>query len=121
MKFLILAYGKQEAMAKLTKDEFAALFAECGKHDAELKATGRYLQAMSLEWDSVVIRPRGGKSVTTDGPYAETKEQIGGIVIIEAPDLKEATRLAMMHPAAKMGEKLGWGIELRPIADGCHQ
>jgi hypothetical protein len=121
MKFLILAYGKREAMQALTKEQFGALVAECGTHDAELKATGSYLQAMSLEWDSVVIRPRGGKTVTTDGPYAETKEQIGGIVMIEAPNLEEAVRLAKMHPAAKMGEKLGWGIELRPIADGCHQ
>src|SRR4051812_310231 len=121
MKYLILAYGKQEAMAALTKDEFAALFAECGKYDAELKATGCYLQAMSLEWASVAIRPRGGKMVITDGPYAETKEQVGGAVIIEAPDLQEAIRLASMHPAAHLGERLGWGVELRPIADGCHQ
>ncbi len=50
-----------------------------------------------------------------DGPYAETKEQLGSFFIIEAEDLDEAIQLASMHPAAQLNEHLGWGIELRPI------
>jgi len=67
------------------------------------------------------IRPRDGKPVVTDGPYVETKEQVGGLVIIEAADLNEAVRIASLHPAAHLGEKLGWGVEIRPIAESCHQ
>ena len=51
----------------------------------------------------------------TDGPFAETKEQVGGFFIIEARDLNEAIRVASKHPAALLGEQVGWGIEVRPI------
>ena len=51
----------------------------------------------------------------TDGPFAETKEQIGAFFIIEARDLDEATRVASQHPAAHLGEEVGWGVEVRPI------
>jgi hypothetical protein len=121
MKYLCLAYGDREKMQALTKAEFEALFAKCGEHDAELKKSGHYVSAQSLEWDSMCIRVRNGKRVITDGPWAETKEQIGGVVVIEAKDLNEAVRIASMHPAAHLGEHLGWGIEVRPIAAGCHQ
>jgi hypothetical protein len=53
----------------------------------------------------------------TDGPYAATKEVVGGLVLIEARDLNEAIQVASLHPAARMGEELGWGIELRPIEE----
>lgn len=121
MKYLCLAYGDREKMQALTKAEFEALVAKCGEHDAELQKSGHYVSAQSLEWDSMCIRVRNGKRVITDGPWAETKEQIGGVVVIEAKDLNEAVRIASMHPAAHLGEHLGWGIEVRPIAAGCHQ
>ena len=121
MKYLCLAYGDQRKMEALTKDQFEALVAQCRVHDEELKKSGHYVSGQSLEWASMAIRPRGGKTVTSDGPYAETKEQVGGLVIIEARDLNEAVRVASLHPAAHLGEHLGWGIEVRPIADGCHQ
>ena len=74
-----------------------------------------------LEWDVTTIRSRDGKTVVTDGPFVETRETVGGLVVIEARDLNEAIRIASLHPAAHLGEQLGWAIELRPIADGCHQ
>jgi hypothetical protein len=64
---------------------------------------------------STSIRPRGGKPWMTDGPFAETKEQIGAFFILEANDLNEAIRVASKHPAARLGEQVGWGIEVRPI------
>ena len=53
--------------------------------------------------------------MVTDGPFAETKEQIGAFFIIEARDLDEAAEVASLHPAARLGENVGWAIEVRPI------
>lgn len=121
MKYLILAYGNQERMQALTKQEFEALVRRCQEYDAELRNSGHYVSGHSLEWGVTTIRSRDGKVVTTDGPFVETKEQVGGVVFIEARDLNEAIRVAALHPAAHLGEELGWGLEVRPIADGCHQ
>jgi len=121
MRFLLLAYGDRTKMATLSTAEFDALVAKCRVHDEKLRETGRLLSVESLEWDTATIRPRGGKSVVTDGPFAESKEQVGSILMIEAEDLKDAVRIASLHPAAQLGEDLGWWIEVRPVADGCHQ
>lgn len=121
MKYLCLAYGDQEKMSKLTPQEFEALVARCKEHDAELQATGQVISAESLEWDMVRIRAKGGKTVVTDGPHPETKEVVGGVIVIEARDLNEAVRIASLHPAAHLGEEQGWWIELRPYATECHQ
>lgn len=121
MKYLCLAYGSEEHMKSLTKPEFEALVEKCKVHDEELRRTGQVLSTESLEWATTTIRSRGGKPVVTDGPFVETKEKVGGLFVIEARDLNEAIRIASLHPAAHLGEKLGWAIEVRPIADGCHQ
>src|SRR5262245_41426870 len=116
MKYLCLAYGDQAKMSKLRPSEFEALLAKCKEHDAELQRSGHYVSAMSLEWDVATVRPRAGKTVVTDGPFVETREVVGGVITIEARDLNEAIRIASLHPAAHLGEELGWGIEIRPIA-----
>jgi len=69
-----------------------------------------------LEWETTSIRPRNGTVSVTDGPFVETKEQVGGVFVIEARDRNEAILVASRHPAAHVGERLGWGIEVRPIA-----
>lgn len=121
MKYLCLAYGDRQKMSALTKPEFEALVARCKEHDAELQRSGHFAGAHSLEWDVTSIRPRDGRPVVTDGPFAETRETVGGLFFIEARDLNEAIRIASLHPAAHLGEHLGWGIEVRPVAAGCHQ
>lgn len=121
MKYLCLAYGDQKKMQKLTKEQFQELFERCKVYDAELHATGQVVQTGSLEWDYVALRPNGAKPIVTDGPFVETKETVGGVITIEARDLNDAIRVASLHPAARMGEQLGWWIELRPFASGCHQ
>jgi len=121
MKYLCLAYGDEKKMATLTKAEFDALFAKCQVHDEEMKRTGQYVTSYSLEWACTTIRPTNGKPVVTDGPFVETKETVGGLVVIEARDLNDAIRVASMHPAAHLGERLGWAIELRQVSDSCHQ
>jgi hypothetical protein len=121
MKYLCLAYGDPQKMEALTKAEFEALVARCRAHDEELRKSGHLVLVESLEWPTTTLRPRNGKTVTTDGPFVETKEKVGGMFVIEARDWNEAIRVASLHPAAHLGENLGWGIEVRPIADGCHQ
>lgn len=121
MKYLCLAYGDPAKMGQLTDEQFARLVEQCKLHDEELKKTGAYVWAESLEWGGASLRARGGKTVTTDGPFIEAKEQIGGVVMIEARDLNEAIRIASLHPAARMGEAYGWGIDVRPVAAGCHK
>ena len=121
MKYLCLAYGDQKKMEALTKAEFEALVAKCMPMDEELRKTGQLVSSESLEWAATTIRTRGGNMQVTDGPFVETKETVGGLIVIEARDLNEAIRIASLHPAARMGEEGGWAIEIRPIADGCHQ
>jgi len=121
MKYLCLAYGDQTKMEALSKAEFEALVAKCGPMDEELRSTGQVVMTESLEWATTTIRTRDGKQLVTDGPFVESKEQVGGLFIIEARDLDEAIRIASMHPGARLGEDRGWAVEIRPIAAGCHQ
>lgn len=121
MKFLCLAYGDPQKMEALSKEEFEALVAQCRVHDEELRESGHLLSVESLEWATATVRAQNGKTVATDGPFVETKEKIGGLFVIEGKDFAEAIRVASMHPGARLGEHLGWAVEVRPIADGCHQ
>lgn len=117
MKFLVLAYYEPQAFHALTDDERKALVSQCPPRDAALRESGHLLTIASLGEvrASVSVRPRGGKPTVTDGPYMETKEQIGSFFLIEAADLDEAVRIASLHPAAHLGEGVGWGIEVRPV------
>ena len=119
MKYLCLAYGDQKKMERLSKEQLAALFERCKVYDAELRATGQLLEGKSLEWDTVTLRPGGARPIVSDGPFVETKEKVGGLIVIEARDLNDAIRVASLHPAARMGEELGWALEIRPIGT-CH-
>lgn len=120
MKYLCLLYGNQQKMSKLSKADFEALKERCNVHDEELRRTGAVRSVEPLEWDVTTVRPRGGKPTVVDGPFVETRDVVGSYMIIEARDLNDAIRIASLHPAANMGEDLGWGIEIRPIADVCH-
>lgn len=117
MKYLCLAYYDEKAFEALPKPEVAALVSQCPPHDAALRASGHLVMQASLgaSRESMSLRPRGGKVSVTDGPFAETKELVGGFFIVEARDLNEAIRVASLHPAAHLGERVGWGIEVRPI------
>lgn len=117
MKYLCLAYYDEKKFETLSKAEVEALVSQCPPHDASLRSSGHLVTQASLgpTRSSTTIRPRNGKPSVTDGPFAETKEQVGGFFIIEARDLNEAIRVASKHPAALLGEQVGWGIEVRPI------
>lgn len=117
MKYLCLAYYDEQAFEALPKPELDAIVSRCPRYDADLRASGHLVLQASLGASraSVSVRPRQGRPVVTDGPFAETKELVGGFFIIEARDLNEAIRVASKHPAAHLGERVGWGIEVRPI------
>ena len=117
MKFLCLAYYDEKRFDALPKDEVDALVRNCRAHDEALHRSGRLIAVASLGPTRATksVRPEQGKALVTDGPFAETKEQIGAFFIIEARDLNEATETASLHPAARLGGNVGWGIEVRPI------
>ncbi len=117
MKYLCLAYYDEAKFDALPKAELEAIVSRCPPHDEALRKSGHLIAQASLgpTRSSTTIRPRNGKPQVTDGPFAETKEQVGGFFIIEARDLNEAIRVASKHPAASLGERVGWGIEVRPI------
>lgn len=117
MKYLCLAYYDDKKFAALPADEVHKLVSQCPAHDAALRDSGHLVVQASLGpvGATIAIRPRNGKPMVTDGPFVETKEQVGGFFIIEAADTEAAVRVATMHPAARLGEQVGWAVEVRPI------
>jgi hypothetical protein len=117
MKYLCLAYYDEKQFGALSESALQALVSQCPPHDDALRQSGHLLVQASLGATSasVSVRPRNGRPAVTDGPFTETKEQVGGFFIIEARDLNEAILVASKHPAALLGEHVGWGIEVRPI------
>ena len=111
MKFICLGYADLAGMEAMPKEEFAAAAEECLSYDDELKRNGHFIggEALQIHTNAVTLRYRGGKVDVTDGPYAETKEQLGGILILEAKDLNHAIALMSKHPGVKFGP-----FEIRP-------
>jgi hypothetical protein len=114
MKYLCLGYlepGKFEAM---TEDERHAMFDECFEYNERLRANGHVAAEVPLQppETAVTLYWKNGKVATTDGPYAETKELLAGIHILEARDLNHVIQLISQHPGMKYGS-----IEIRPVAD----
>jgi len=112
MKYLCLAYEEETKLTDLTQSEWDALRGETLTYLDELKRKGQVLTAEALQSvrTATTVRVRNGKVAVTDGPFAETKEQLGGIVLIEARDLNEAIQVASRWPSARLGS-----IEVRPI------
>lgn len=117
MQYLCLAYYDPEKMDAMAPADMQALVEQLPAKDAALQQTGNLVWSGSLQGPKATfgMRPRGGKPVVTDGPYAEAKEMVGGFFVIEAADKEEAIRIASLHPAATLGEHIGWGIEVHPI------
>jgi hypothetical protein len=116
MKYLCLIYGDLKKLGELSKEEMTALQKEGAPHFEELKRSAALVVATSgLGPEHMSIRPADDGPVITDGPFVETKEQVGGLFIIEARDLNDALRVASLHPAAHTGKALSSGIEVRPI------
>jgi hypothetical protein len=116
MKYICLGYIEPGKFEGMTEDERNAVFDECFEHNDHLRANGHLTGEMGLQppRTAVTLCWKNGKVATTDGPYAETKEQLGGISILEARDLNHAIQLISQLPGFKYG--LG-PIEIRPAAD----
>lgn len=115
MRFMVLVKATPDSEAGIMPTE--EMFAEMIKFNEELVKAGVMQAGEGLQPSSKGARVRfSGKNRTViDGPFAETKELVGGFFIIEAADRDEAVRLASLHPAANLGEQAGWGIEMHPI------
>ena len=114
MKFLCLAYEEQAVLDALTPPEWHALRNETLEYVDGLRSRGLLLDARPLQSATTAstVRVRSGRSSITDGPFAETKEQLGGYFLIEAADADEALRIAAAWPSARFG-----AIEVRPIEE----
>jgi hypothetical protein len=114
MKYLCLGYFDENKWDNMSEHEREAMIEECFAYDDKLKKNGHFVRGEALQSarGAVTARWRNGKASFTDGPYAETKEQIGGLLILEATDLNQAIELISKHPA---GVRLGGPFEIRPI------
>ena len=114
MKYLCLAYEEQRKLDELSTSEWQALRKETLDYVDSLRRSGRLILTHALQSarTASTVRVRGGERHVTDGPYAETKEQIGGFVLVEARTLDEAVELAAKWPSARLGT-----IEVRPIEE----
>ena len=113
MRYVCLIYFDPQRVFNQSPEAMAVL-AEAGPHDDGLKASGHLVmaQALTLPKEAITVQVRDGKMSATDGPFMETKEMLGGFILIEARDLNEAVRIAAGIPFAKLGF-----IEVRPIVD----
>ena len=112
MKYLCLIYENEGAWETIPKEEGDKIMGEYYAFTDDIRKNGQYLGGEALQPTSTAttVRLRKGKIGTTDGPFAETKEQLGGYYLIEAKDLNEAIQVAARIPAARNGS-----IEVRPI------
>jgi len=115
VKFICLGYYDEGKFDGMTEGEQNAMFDICFAYDDHLRANGHWGggEALQPAETARTVSWKNGKVATTDGPYAETKEQIGGILILEARDMNHAVQLMTQHPAVKYGSI----FEIRPVAD----
>jgi hypothetical protein len=114
MKYVCLVYLVESDMNALSKREADACTEESLAYDQALRRSGHFIAAQALQpvETATTIRVRNGKLSTTDGPFAETKEQLGGFILIEARDLNDAIQVAAKIPMGRRGS-----IEVRPIKE----
>ena len=114
MKYLCIAYEEEGKLNELSHGEWQALRTETLNYVDTLRRSGRLIVTHALQSAATasVVRVRRGEAIVTDGPFAETKEQIGGFFLIEANDVSEAIAIATQWPSARIGS-----IEVRPIEE----
>jgi hypothetical protein len=117
MKYMCLIYYDESNLDSLSKTEFETLVDKALDYDEDLQKRGQSLARGALQsiQTATSIRFQSGKTSITDGPFVETKEQLGGIVVIEANDLNDAIQIASKLPPAQLG-----GVEVRPIRELAH-
>jgi hypothetical protein len=114
MKYMLLIYDNEQAWAKLNEPEQRKVYGEYMQFTEDIKASRNYLAGAQLHpiGTASSVRVRDGKELVTDGPFAETHEQLGGYYLIEAKNLDEATHIAARIPSARYGT-----VEVRPVVE----
>ena len=112
MQYMLLIYDNEKVWSGMSENERNALMGEYYAFTEETKKSGKYVSGDALQpiATATTVRVREGKRLTTDGPFAETKEQLGGYYLVDAKDLDEALALAAKIPSARFGS-----IEVRPV------
>jgi hypothetical protein len=115
MQYLLLIYSNEQNFSNMTEEDGVKMSKEYGVYSENIAKSGHYKggNRLHLTKSATSVRVRDGKRQTTDGPFAETREQLGGYYLVEAKDLDEAIGLAERIPGARVGT-----IEVRPIAPG---
>jgi hypothetical protein len=114
MKYICFGYYDKDKFEGMPEEERNAMFDTCFEYDDHLRANGHFAGGEALQSETALtLYWKNGKVATTDGPYAETKEQLGGILVLEARDMNHAVQLMSQHPALKYGNI----FEIRPTAD----
>jgi hypothetical protein len=115
MRFMFLCYDNEKAWSEVGEAEHKAAMQVAVKLTHELDAKGQYIMASPLHSVSTAtcVRIRDGKRIVTDGPFAETREQLGGFYVIDAKDRDEAVAIAKKHP----GLRFDGGVEVRPLIE----
>ena len=114
MKYMLLIYHDEQAWANLSEQERQHIYGEYRQLTQELMASGHHLAGSELQPTATAssMRVRDGKPLATDGPFAETKEQLAGYFLVEANSLDEAAAIAARIPSARVGT-----VEVRPVAE----
>jgi len=114
MRYLCLIYDEEKKLGGMSKSESDAFMGEYFAFTEGIRKGGQYVAGEALQpvQTATTVRVRNGKVSTTDGPFAETKEQLGGFYMIEARDLNDAIQIAAKIPSARLGS-----IEVRPVVD----
>ena len=114
MKYMLLCYDDEAAWERAGQTVHRAAMEEAVQLTHELHARGQYLRAAPLHpvGTATSVRVREGRKLVTDGPFAETREQLGGFYLIDVKDLNEAISVAARHPGQRFG-----GVEIRPILE----
>lgn len=112
MQYLLMIYENEKVWNDMPKEQSDAMFGEYMQFTDDIKASGQFKAGEALQpiATATTVRVRNGKVQTTDGPFAETKEQLGGFYLIEAKDLDDAIKVAAKIPSARHGS-----VEIRPI------
>ncbi len=115
MKYICLGYMDEKKWETMSEGEGNAFLDECFTYDDVLRKNGHFVggEALQSTRNATTLKWRNGKVSVTDGPFAETKEQLGGIMVLEAADLNHAIQLMSKHPSIRMGGC--W--EIRPVAN----
>lgn len=118
MKYVCLGFYDEAKFAKIPQEDAQRMMGECFAYDDELRRGGHFLggEALDSALNAVTLRMKNGNVEVTDGPYAETKETLGGILLLEARDLNHAISLMSKHPGVKMGP-----FEIRPANEVINQ